>query len=251
MLLITDLQTSGKHVEQQAEHIKKEGDCLKRIDHDNVVKLYDIQTFKGFPVLIMEMLDCSLTSYLIPNGQEISELVQLSISCDIAAALDYLRQSGNTHRDLCSDNILLQISGKRGPIPIIAKVSDFGLSRILKHFDGMSAKLTSITRHRAAYYPSELQEDPESYDESIDIFMFGVVMTQIACRIPEIKSQKHRRELIHKMRESFTLKKHIEQCIEVEKNKRPPPKDIYTELKKKYENLRDKLQTPNADSVVN
>ena len=54
---MTDLQTSGKHVEQQAEHIKKEGDCLKRIDHGNVVRLYDIRTFKGYPVLIMEKLE--------------------------------------------------------------------------------------------------------------------------------------------------------------------------------------------------
>ena len=73
-------------------------------------------------------------------------------------------------------------------------------------------------------------------------------MMQIACQIPEIISQKH---LIHEMRESFTLKKHIDNCVEVEMNKQPSPKDIYTELKKKYENLQDKLQTPNVDSVVN
>ena len=253
MLLMTDLQTSDRQVEQQAEHIKKEGDCLKRIDHDHIVKLYDIRTFKGFPVLIMEKMDRSLTSYLsmTPKGQEISVLVQLSISCDIASALDYLRQNGIIHRDLCSDNILLKSSEGQGPVTIIAKVSDFGMSRILKHFDRMSTKLTSIAGHRVAYYPPELQEDPESYDESIDIYMFGVVMTQIAHRIPEIKSLKHRRELIHEMSESCVLKKHIEHCIDLEKNKRPSPKDIYTELKKRYENLQHKLQAPNADSTVN
>ena len=116
---------------------------------------------------------------MIPNEQEISELVQLSISCDIAAALDYLQQTGIIHRDLCSDNVLLQVSGRRGPIPVIAKTSDFGMSRILKHFDRMSAKLTLIAGYWAAYYPPELRDDLESYDESIDIFMFGVVMMQL------------------------------------------------------------------------
>ena len=218
MMLMSDLPTSERDVEQQAKHIKKEGDCLERLDHEHVVKLFDIRTYSegSYPVLVMEKLDCNLTSYLSHGGRDMNIIVQASISCDIASALDYLRQNGIIHRDLCSDNILLKVSEIQKPVPVIAKVSDFGMSRILKHFDRMSSKLTSIAGHRVAYYPPELHDDPGSYNESIDIYMFGVVMTQIACQVSEIKSPRHRRELIRELSESSVLKKHIERCVVAE-----------------------------------
>ena len=248
MELISDLppgSSDGQVLQKAIESFTKEGDCLKRIDHPNIVKLYDVRTYpKGdYPVIVMEKLSCSLTGFFTPpGGQNISSLVQLSISCDVASALEYLHHNKIIHRDLCGDNILLDT---RTPTPI-AKVSDFGMSRILKDFERMSTKLTAIIGHRAACYPPELHEDPESYDMSIDIFMFGVVMLQTAYKIPYVKSPRCRRELISELSESHTLKKHIQHCVDLEKNKRPTAKEIHTELKKKFENLQHKDQIPHT-----
>jgi serine/threonine protein kinase len=248
MELISDLPpgSSDGQVSQMAiESFTKEGDCLKRIDHPNVVKLYDIRPYpKGdYPVIVMEKLNCSLTDFFTPpGGQNISLSVQLSISCNVASALEYLHANKIIHRDLCGDNILLDT---QTPTPV-AKVSDFGMSRILKDFERMSTRLTALNGHRAACYPPELQDDPESYDMSVDIFMFGVVMLQIIYQLPYVKSPRRRRELINELSESHALTEHIQHCMDLEKNKRPKAKGIHTELKKEFENLQRKDQIPHT-----
>ena len=234
MELISDLppgSSDGQVSRKAIESFTKEGDCLKQIDHPNVVKLYDIRPYpKGdYPVLVMEKLNCSLTGFFIsPDGQNISLSVQLSISCDVSSALEYLHANKIIHRDLCGDNILLNT---QTPIPV-AKVSDFGMSRILKDFERMSTRLTTIVGQRAACYPPELHDDPESYDMSIDIFMFGVVMLQIVSKLSYVKSLKHRRKLISELSENHALTKHIQLCMDLEKKNRPTAEGIHTELKK-------------------
>ena len=140
------------------------------------------------------------------------------------------------------DNILLDTKTSTP----VAKVSDFGMSKILKDFEKMSTRLTAIIGHRAACYPPELQDDPESYDMSIDIFMFGVVMLQIVHQLPYVKSPRLRRELVSELSESHALTKHIQHCVDLEKNKRPEAKGIHTELKKKFENLQRKDRIPHT-----
>lgn len=230
------LDTEDDKIQQQAKKsFKMESDCLIRIQHDNIVTLYDVRFYpKGdFPVLIMEKMDCSLTQYFRSKGKDVGLVTQVSICCNIASALDYLQKHGVIHRDLCSDNVLLDT---KSSIPV-AKVADFGMSKILKNFGRMSATLTGIEGGRTAYYPPEIEEDPESYDKSIDVYMFGVVMTQIAHCLPEVASKKRRRELIAELSESHIMKRLIKQCVEKETNKRPLPQDIHTILKAHLEKL--------------
>lgn len=239
MSLVSELPlhcSSGSEIDKRAKHsFLKEGSCLKRIDHKNVVKIYDVRAYpKGdYPVLIMEKLDCSLSTYLASLTSDVYPFVQLSLSCDVASALEYLQLHGIIHRDLCSDNVLLD---KKSDIPV-AKVSDFGMSKILKNFERMSTTLTAIDGHRAAYYPPEMLEDPESYDKSIDVFMLGVIMTQISFKCPQVSSVKKRKSLIADLKESHILKKHIECCVVNQQNERPPAKDVCTALRKDYESF--------------
>ena len=244
--LMANLPTgSGNVCAQQRgiESFERECSCLKLISHPNVVKVFDIRTYNKFPAIVMELLDCSLTCYFdTPRDKDWGPLAELYISCDVASALDYLHRNSIIHRDLCGDNILLD--DRRKPIPI-AKVSDFGMSKILKDFERMSNTLTAIDGHRSVYYPPELQDDPTAYGPSIDIFMFGVVMLQIACKTPCIKSRRERKELIENLPGRHPMKISIRQCLEVERNKRPAAKEICTEMKKMYENFKQKQEAMN------
>ena len=248
MELISELPTSSRNepmLQKAIDSFTREGECLKLLKHKNIVKLYDIRPYpKGnYPVIVMEKLSCSLSDFFTPpHEQNVSPLIQLSFSCNVASALEYLHHHNIIHRDLCGDNILLD-KDPPNVIPV-AKVSDFGMSRILKDFERMSTKLTAIVGHRAAYYPPEVHDDPESYDMTIDIFMFGVIMLQIAHKIPYVKSPKRRRECVEELSESHVLKKHIQHCIKMERNQRPTAKVVHTELKKRYENFQRKDQLP-------
>jgi cyclin-dependent kinase 7 len=247
MHVITDLPTGppDDSIERKAiQSVTRECGCLMTINHPNVVKLLDVRSYhKGdFPILIMERLDCSLTAYFKEHpNQNMGKLVQLSICCDVSSALNYLHANRIVHRDICGNNILLVLDNQSVKI---AKISDFGMSRILKDFEGMSTTLTAIDGHRAAYYPPELQDECGSSDSSIDIYMFGVLMLQIAHEIPYV-TRRDRRGLIQKLSERHILKSSIMWCTELERNKRPSAINIHESIKSLLEEYKQKEKLNN------
>ena len=127
MHLISDLPTGpcdDPIIRKAVQSFTKECSCLMTINHPNVVKLIDVRTYdKGnFPVLIMERLDCSLTSYFMRPNQSMELPVQLLICCDVASALDYLHASRIVHRDICGNNVLLVLDDNQSVQK--AKLSD-------------------------------------------------------------------------------------------------------------------------------
>ena len=86
------------------------------------------------PVLLMELMDESLTQFL-----ERSYKTEVNLCHDIALALSYLHSNGIVHKDLSSNNVLL-IAGSR------AKVTDFGMAK-LYNVNRNTAHLTPLTLH--------------------------------------------------------------------------------------------------------
>ena len=157
---------------------KFEQECrfLSEIRHPNIVQylgmVYDSQS--GLPVLLMELMDESLTHFLEQSTTRLLYHVQVDINHDIALALAYLHSNDIIHRDLSSNNVLLIGPGYR------AKVTDFGMSK----FTEMHPHMTPLTKcpGTAAYMaPEALQEEPV-YSARLDIFQAGVLMVQIITR---------------------------------------------------------------------
>ena len=126
--------------------------------------------------------------------------------------------------------MLLLIQDDKIPI---AKVSDFGMSRMID-LEQMSISLSSV-RHRTAYLPPEVLNNPKSYDASIDIFMFGVVMVQIAHSVPKVDSVDKRKELLQTITDDHPLKSPdnlFELCVQDVKENRPPAQTVYERIMK-------------------
>ena len=225
---------------------KWECDFMKTLLHPNIVAYYDTLFHPGsnLPVLVMELMDTSLRQYLMKT-ETLSIKAQFNFCCNIAAALEFLHNRSLIHRDLCGDNILLKYTNDVVPV---VKVSDFGMSRlIIKRPDvTMTHSLTAIG-HRPGYLPHEATEFPTDYDSSLDIFMFGAVMTQIASKSPTIRSEVVRQKLVNQLSANgHPLQTVISMCLDERKNLRPKACNVCASLRLACESLAAEGNTTQA-----
>ena len=150
---------------------------LKDIRHPNIVQylgMYqDPET--GLPVLLMELMDESLTHFLENSAEPVPCHIQLTICLGIARALSFLHLNGIIHRDLSSNNILL--NGKSR-----AKLTDFGMAKLTETDHFMSRVSNTLCPGTDAYMPPEAVVKNAVYSEKGDIFSFGVNIEQTLTR---------------------------------------------------------------------
>ena len=157
------------------KRFERECEMLSKIKHPNIVLYLGLRTDPESrqPVLLMELLDESLTKMLQHSENALPYDIQVDIGHDISLALAYLHSHNIIHRDLSSNNVL--ISAKR-----IAKVSDFGMACIADHLD--SHKLTEYPGTKY-YMPPEALTDQPTYTKLVDIFSLGVIIIQVLTRL--------------------------------------------------------------------
>ena len=126
------------------------------------------------PVLLMELMDESLTRFLERLTGPLPYHSQLNICHDVALALAYLHSNDIIHRDLSSNNVLLIGEGSR------ANVTDFGMSKLMD----MNPHMTPLTQvpGTPAYMPPEALTTPPHYSSRLDCFSHGVLTLQIITR---------------------------------------------------------------------
>ena len=210
--------------EEASKAFDRECEFLESLQHPNVV-LY-LSSAKhpksGGTILVLELMDCSLTSYLSGLGDEsLTSECEISLSKDMACGLTYIHSKQIIHRDLCGDNILLKLTR---PVPA-AKISDFGMSRLYDP-SKISHTLTAVG-HRMVYLPLEaIRLDKEKYDSSLDVFSYGVIMVQIVCKLETIKSMEDRSLHVAQIPHTHRLKKLIDRCLQKDMRRRPSASDI-------------------------
>ena len=166
----------GKEHRQPFRRFELECQFLSRVNHPNIVQY--LGTYRdpetNAPVLLMELMDESLTHFLESSPGDIPYHIQVNLSQDIAQALAFLHANGIIHRDLSSNNVLL-IAGSR------AKVSDFGMS---KFTDINTTRLATMTTcpGTPAFMSPEALDEPPAYTDKLDTFSFGVLLVQISTR---------------------------------------------------------------------
>ncbi|MBX7080096.1 MAG: tetratricopeptide repeat protein [Nannocystaceae bacterium] len=126
--LLRDRGTAGGVDSEGRARLLREAQALARLSHPNVVAVHDVGTFGERLFLAMEFVDgVTLGRWLAeqPRDGEAVREVFLAAGRGLAAA----HAAGIVHRDFKPDNVLID-RGRAGA-PVRARVTDFGLARVL------------------------------------------------------------------------------------------------------------------------
>lgn len=110
------------------------------------------------------------------------------------------------------------------PIPI-AKISDFGMSRLMDTSQ-LSSTLSAVGQRMGYLPPEAIRMDDEMYDSSLDVFAFGVIILQIIHKRGTIKSIKDRSYYVSQTPHDNRLRSLVMECLEKDLTKRPTSKEL-------------------------
>ena len=174
----TLFQSNDPGARRLLQRFEQECSFMNQIRHPNVVLFLGVwkDPQSGLPVLLMELLEENLTTFLERSQEPLPFHIQVNLCYDVALALSYLHSNSIIHHDLSSNNVLM-VTGHR-----IAKVADFGISKLIAS-SGISKRLSMISLTHCpgteVYMPPEAFRGSPEYTDKLDCFSFGPLVIQI------------------------------------------------------------------------
>jgi len=155
-----------------AQRFEREAQALGRLNHPNVVTVYDFGQTDGLYFFLMEYVDGVNLRQAIKAGSMTPEAA-LAVIPQVCDALQYAHDEGVVHRDIKPENILLDRRGR-------AKIADFGLAKLLAH-DPSEVHLTQTHQIMGTlrYMAPEQMEGTHQVDHRADIYSLGVVFYEL------------------------------------------------------------------------
>ena len=191
----------------------KESCILKRLKHNNIIKIIDTINDNGNYGIILPLYKMNLYQY-IRKQIYINHYDTCTILSKISCGLDYLKRNSIIHRDLKPDNILLNSLND-------LVISDFGISIEKKYLEADDSAYQVQTIYYRA--PEIYLETP--YDEAIDMWSLGCIAYEIYWK-----------------RSLFTKKNPTELFIEQNVILKPPSSEylhLYPLIKLLYDDIED------------
>jgi serine/threonine protein kinase len=155
-----------------AERFNREGRVLARMNHPNIVTVYDFGATEHFYFLLMEYVDGVNLRQAMEAGR-FSPGEALRVVPKICEALQYAHEQGILHRDIKPANILLDTRGQ-------VKIADFGIAKLVgEEKADVTLTATGATLGTPQYMAPEQLESPSDVDHRADIYSLGVVFYEM------------------------------------------------------------------------
>ena len=239
-----------------AERFAREAKALARLNHPNIVAVYDFGQSGAYYYFIMEFVEGTNLRRLIQE-KTLEPRQALELVIQICTALQFAHDERIVHRDIKPENILIS---KRGQV----KVADFGLAKLMGPRPDTSLTASRMAMGTLNYMAPEQRENSKDVDHRADIYSLGVVFyemltgqvpmgrfeppskkVQVDVRLDEVVLRALEREPERRYQQASEIKSNVETIAEAagkSESKSPAPENpstpvIYAKKKNRNENL--------------
>ncbi|KAJ1965927.1 hypothetical protein GGI12_000448 [Dipsacomyces acuminosporus] len=158
--------------------------ALQKLNHENVIRLFDVFREDYRSYLVFECMDCDLNELVNSRkGRKIPDTVILDITYQVLNGLDFIHSNDLFHRDIKPENVLIRrrinSTEEGSTIVVEAKIADFGLVHDLD----FSRPLTDYISTRW-YRAPEVLLTCTNYSCPIDVWAVGTIVAELAMLHP-------------------------------------------------------------------
>ena len=155
-----------------ADRFVREAQALAKLNHQNIVTVFDFGQIDGVYYFIMEYIDGINLRQMLRAGK-LGPSQALEIVPAVCDALQFAHNNGIVHRDIKPENIMVDTNGH-------VKIADFGLAKLLdKKTSGPMLTKANQAMGTMHYMAPEQFERPLDVDHRADIYSLGVVIYEL------------------------------------------------------------------------
>lgn len=155
------------------ERFQREARAAARLNHPNLVQIYDRAQVDGTSYIVMEYVEGETLKDLIRREAPLDPRRAIGIAMQVLAALRVAHQAGVIHRDIKPQNILVQPDGR-------VKVADFGIARAGGSDMTEAGSIVGTAQYLAPEQAQGLDLGPPA-----DLYAVGVVLYEMLTgRVP-------------------------------------------------------------------
>ncbi len=187
--------SGGRHVavkilkhgasETRVERFMRGAEALRRLDHPNIVKVYDVTSAgKEGHFFTMELLEGTTLGEMIAESP-LGTRETLSIGVQVARALKLVHKEGIIHRDITPDNIMILHGG-------VVKLLGFDFVKNIKDTSSGRVALTKLGEivGDITYSSPEQAQDPRTVDHRTDLYAVGTVLFKAVTGRPPFEGNR-------------------------------------------------------------
>jgi hypothetical protein len=171
---------AGSHAgEQELARFRREAEAVARLQHPNIVQIYEVGELKGLPFLALEFCAGGSLDKLLEDRSlsfpEVASLVEV-----LAKGMHAAHQRRIVHRDLKPANILFTADGT-------PKITDFGLAKCLDESAGCTP--TNAVLGTPSYMaPEQANGRGQSIGLAADVYALGAILYELLTGRPPFEA---------------------------------------------------------------